>query len=65
VTERGQLNYNQVLWDSYKVCQERGHDASHFTTMGELTKGRCKYCLTWFWTEQVEHEEGAPENPDD
>jgi len=50
-------------YEAYRICQERGHEAHHFVTIGGVTKGICKYCGTYFWTEEVLHEEAVPVAP--
>lgn len=50
-------------WHAYQVCRERGHSADYGVTLsihGAVTKNHCRYCGTWFWTEHIEREEGAP-----
>jgi len=51
-----------TLYEHYQACTLRGHEADMYVTQGTWeTKSRCKHCKTWFWTEKIEHEEGAPD----
>ena len=53
-------------FEQYLICKERGHSGSSGVTRGDgVTHWLCKYCHTYFWTEQVLHEEGAPRDPDE
>ena len=46
----------------YEICQARGHVTGNMMTLtySGPTISVCRYCGTRFWTETIEHEEGAP-----
>ncbi len=50
-----------TVYEHYQACVIRGHDADTYITTGlDETRGQCRYCKTWFWTETITHEQGAP-----
>jgi len=47
----------------YLVCQQRGHQPSGYVTASVPPKDRCRWCWTYYWTESLMREMGAPPKP--
>jgi len=53
----------QERYEQYLICQQRGHGPSSYITASVPPKNRCRWCGTFYWTENIKREMGAPPEP--
>lgn len=52
-------------WTEYQLCKKRGHQPAAFVLATNPPKRQCVHCGTTYWTTSVQHESGAPKNPEE